>query len=348
MQPGSQCENGALYTAHRADDDEDDLPVPRDCGCDDPAFAAATRVRLRRAQRPGSRAAAAADKPAQAPPPAEPPNADEKRAIEKKMTELASRVDALAAQESGPIAAGRRRHLPESGRIHPALPRGVRHQGVHREHHVRARHRPDARQGARGRRSVLAETKGPCDSRLRLASGRQRPAVRLDDPGVLRRHQARAPRYLAARNQQNAERSRVHHPAGAATGRSLPSRTTFRSSRSGGPTCRTAGRARRTCSNRSPRCSSATTSIPSGSCCADSRWAARARGTLACIIPGNGRRLKRERATPRPAATAAETSCRRTRKRCCTTTTRSTTRSTPSTRPRSGTAARTTRSFRRR
>ena len=36
--------------------------------------------------------------------------------------------------------------------------------------------------------------------------------------------------------------------AGGATGRSLPSRTTSRSSRSGAPTCRTAGRARPTCS----------------------------------------------------------------------------------------------------
>ena len=39
---------------------------------------------------------------AQAPPPAEPPNADEKRAIESRLTELTARIASLAARNTDP------------------------------------------------------------------------------------------------------------------------------------------------------------------------------------------------------------------------------------------------------
>ena len=62
---------------------------------------------------------------------------------------------------------------------------------------------------------------------------------------------------------------------------------------------RIAGPARPTCSKRSGRLRSATTSIRNASRCVDSPWAARAPGTWVCIIRMTGPCLRRARATPK-------------------------------------------------
>src|SRR5207249_9874187 len=137
--------------------------------------------------------------------------ADEKRAIEKKGIELASRVDALAGRKVDPSlladvdiyrkAAEYILRFPEEFATKAFIPNtmAVLDTGLTRARELEA--------GA----PSWPKRKGHV-VRVRVAGGRQRSAVWLDDPGVLRRHHTRAPRYLAARNQQNAQRSRIHHP----------------------------------------------------------------------------------------------------------------------------------------
>ena len=116
-------------------------------------------------------------------------------------------------EEDRLATAGRCGHLPESGAVHPALPRRVLDRQLRAGNDRRARCRPGARRRAGGGQRVLEQENRERGSRVRVAHRWQRPAVRADDPGLLRRHQADAARCLAARHQRAAQRGAVPRAA---------------------------------------------------------------------------------------------------------------------------------------
>jgi hypothetical protein len=146
------------------------------------------------------------------------PTPDERREIERKLTDLSSRLRALGTKKVDPALLADFDIYRRPPNTFSGFPRNSRAPRLWRIHGPSST--PDWAAPASSRPApVVAATNGPRSSGLRVASRRQRATVRLDDPGILRRQQGDAARYLAARDRSLDERSCLHYPAAKGSAR---------------------------------------------------------------------------------------------------------------------------------